>query len=273
MKIAYSNLACPDWSLEQVMQFAARTGYDGVEIRLVDGNVIPADLADNVRRQIVALAKEYGVEVMGIGASTRFSMANPEERAHNVHALLQYLELAADMGIPMVRSFGGGPTPGQVIPVSDLIARVAEGLNQVAQRARELGVEVLLETHDEFSSSSLVRDVLSRVEERMIGALWDTHHPHRMGESPVDTYSRLQDRLRHVHVKDARRTDGGWELVPLGEGEVPVGEVVSVLVQHGYDHYLTVEWERKWHPEIAPAEKVLPHELARIQEYLRMARG
>ena len=37
MKISFSTLACPDWSMPQIIQLAANAGYDGIELRFVEG--------------------------------------------------------------------------------------------------------------------------------------------------------------------------------------------------------------------------------------------
>ncbi|MBB6736056.1 sugar phosphate isomerase/epimerase, partial [Cohnella sp. CBP 2801] len=39
MKISFSTLACPDWSWERVLAEASRLGYDGIELRIVDGEL------------------------------------------------------------------------------------------------------------------------------------------------------------------------------------------------------------------------------------------
>ena len=64
-------------------------------------------------------------------------------------------------------------------------------------------------------------------------------------------------------VKDARRRtpDGSeWELVLLGEGEVPVREQLDALHRRGYAGYLSVEWE--WHPGRVAPEVALAQHLA-----------
>ncbi len=270
MKIAYSNLACPEWSMEEVFTHAAEVGFDGVEIRLLDGNVIPHTIDAVVRERIVKLARDSGVEIIGIGASTRFATPDTSERERNVDELLRYIELAARMEVPMVRTFGGGFKVGAA-DEREAVQFVAEGLTKVAQRAKELGVSVLLETHDEFSHSAMVRDVLLQVNSREIGALWDAHHPYRMGEGVEETYRNLAPSLQHVHLKDARRKGDDWELVVFGEGEVPVQDVVQKLSDAGYDRYLCVEWERKWHPEIEQAKTALPKHMTILKEYLARA--
>jgi len=126
-------------------------------------------------------------------------------------------------------------------------------------------VTIALETHDAFSSARRVAEVLRAVDSAYVAALWDSHHSYRVGETAQEVIEVLGTRLAHVHVKDARRvTPGGsaWQLTLLGEGEVPVREQLKLLVQHGYTGYVSVEWEKKWHPEIAEPEIALPQHIA-----------
>jgi len=46
---------------------------------------------------------------------------------------------------------------------------------------------------------------------------------------------------------------------------LPIGEVVRVLAEHGYDGYLSFEWEKMWHPELAEPETAFP----RFVEHMR----
>jgi len=59
-----------------------------------------------------------------------------------------------------------------------------------------------------------------------------------------------------------------WQLVALGEGEVPVRESLAALAAVGYDGWLTVEWEKRWHPELAEPEVALPRELETLKRWL-----
>jgi sugar phosphate isomerase/epimerase len=269
MKIAYSNLACPEWSMEEVFQNAVQFGYDGVEIRLVDGEVIRSDIDSDTQKRIVKLARDGGIDIIGLGASTRFATTDADVRRQNVEELLQYIELASNMGVSMVRTFGGGVPDKGAMQDGDDVCYVAEALNKIAPRAEELGVQVLLETHDEFSSSYLVKDVLQQIPSKYIGSIWDTHHPYRMNETVEETFGNLHERLGHVHLKDAKRNGDGWDLVVFGDGEVPVQQVVEKLMASGYDKYLCVEWEKKWHPEIERAATALPKHLEILRAYLR----
>ena len=140
--------------------------------------------------------------------------------------------------------------------------------------ARRLGVAIGVETHDDFSSSSVVAQLLEETDPEWVGAVWDSHHPHRMGEPPADVYGNLGRRILLAQVKDARRTardDGDdWELVLLGEGEVPVREMLGLLAAGGYPNWISVEWEKHWHPEIAEPEVALPQYRSVLAEWLEV---
>jgi fatty-acyl-CoA synthase len=101
--------------------------------------------------------------------------------------------------------------------------------------------------------------------------VWDSHHPHRTGERPADVWANLGPRILLAQVKDARPDagrDDGWQLVPLGDGEVPVRDMLALLSAGGYQGWVSVEWEKRWHPEIAAAEVALPQHLAMLRGWV-----
>jgi fatty-acyl-CoA synthase len=129
-------------------------------------------------------------------------------------------------------------------------------------------VTIALETHDSFSRATLVGELLGHVASPSLAALWDLHHPYRVGESPQDVLRALGTRIHLVHVKDARRRGDGWELVPLGDGDVPVRECLDALRATGYAGWLTVEWEKRWHPELDEPEVALPREVETLRRWV-----
>ena len=255
MKLAFTTLACPSWSLERVAEACREYGYDGVELRLVDGATIEPDLATAERRRIrSALA---GLPIVAVDTSIRLAAADPEPTGAD---LRWFLELAAEWESPLIRVFGGegGAT----------LDEMAGLLASAAPLAERLGVGIAVETHDAFSSAETVADLLARVSSPKVGALWDVLHTHRVGETPEAVIAMLGGRLLHVHVKDGRpRPDSAdWELVLLGEGTVPVERSLRAVAAGDYDGWVAVEWEKKWHPEIAEPEVALPQHAAALRE-------
>ncbi len=267
MKLAFSTLACPAWSSEQVAEEAARLGYDAVELRLLDGVVIdPAADAEKVRRA-VSLCRTRGVEVCAFDTSCRFNHRDAAERARQVEELRRWMTLAEATQVPLLRVFGGQDETG--VTEDEANGWVAQALREAAPEAARRGVTVMLETHDAFASARRVAAVLDAAGSPHVAALWDSHHPYRVGESAADVIAALDGRIAHVHVKDARRGGSGgadWQLVLVGEGEVPVRDQLAALHERGYSGYVSVEWEKKWHPEIEEPEVALPQHIAWLKE-------
>ncbi|MEZ4710028.1 MAG: sugar phosphate isomerase/epimerase family protein [Caldilineaceae bacterium] len=255
--LAFSTLGCPKWTFEQAVEQAAANGYMGLEVRVLDGQIIPSDLSAERRREIKAVLAKHNMQIVGLGVSTRFSAADADERRANEEELKRYLALANDLGTPMVRTFGGNVAEGRTM--AETIDWVADSLGRVMPAAEAQGVTVMLETHDAFCLGADVARVLAQVEHPRLGAVWDVHHPFRMGESIEETWRQIGPRTVHIHMKDARlRPDGSWQLVLMGEGEVPCRDIMHLLHREGYQGCISAEWEIMWHPEIEEPEVAMP---------------
>jgi sugar phosphate isomerase/epimerase len=265
MRIAFSTLAFPDATLAEALRLGRSWGYSGVELRLIDGQLIDASMRAAERVRVKQTIASAGLPIVIVDSSILLTADNADLE------LGRFLELADDWESPLIRVYGGplAEEPRARQAQMEEAARVLQGAVPLAER---LGVAVAIETHDAFSASSVVAELLAMVDSRWVGALWDTHHPHRMGESPAEVYEHIGRRVLHVQVKDARRSaghKGGWQLVPLGEGEVPVQEIIGLLAAGGYGAYLSVEWEKYWHPEIEEPEIALPQHLKVLEEWAK----
>ena len=268
MRLAFTTLACPDWSLERAAGFGAEQGYEGIELRLLDGELLDARLSSAQRRRVARTTADAGLSICAVDTSLRLVAAD----AGFAGEVRAWCELAAEWAAPVVRVFGGQPAEG--VALASALGRAAERLAQAAEIAAPLGVRVAIETHDAFSGAATVAELVAGVPSAGSGVLWDTHHPHRMGDAPERVWDLLGGRVVHVHVKDARpRPDGGWDLVLLGEGSVPVAGALNVLGSQGYAGWVAVEWEKRWHPEIAEPEVALPQHAALLRTWLGAAAG
>src|SRR5580658_8961374 len=234
-RIAFSTLAFPNATLASASSLGRSWGYSGIELRLIDGELIDPSLPAADRIGVKRTVAAAGLPVVAVDSSVRLTdeEAGPE--------LARFLELASDWEAPLVRVFGGALAAAPTVRQEQLRA-AARVLESYAPLAERLGVAIGVETHDAFSASSVVAELLALVDPAVVdsgavGAVWDSHHPHRMGERPAEVYANLGPRILLAQVKDARRrADGDWQLVPLGEGEVPVREMLGLLVDGGYPH-------------------------------------
>jgi sugar phosphate isomerase/epimerase len=222
---------------------------------------MPAAARARVRRTLAAA----GLPAVAVDSSIRLTDEHPAAE------LRQFLELASDWEAPLVRVFGGA-LPDEGPGRRARLEAAARVLEEAAPAAERLGVAIGVETHDAFSASAVVAELLALVDSAAVGAVWDSHHPHRMGERAADVWANIGPRVLLAQVKDARPDPGrddGWQLVPLGEGEVPVRDMLALLSDSGYRGWVSVEWEKRWHPEIAAPEVALPQHLALLGSWLQ----
>src|SRR5215471_4665526 len=191
LKLAFSTLACPDWSLERALEQARRWGYDGLELRLVDGQLIGLDLSSADRESIGRLLRESGLGLVAADSSIRLLHDHLDVEIAN--ALVWFLELAAEWSVPLVRVFGGDAPEG--ISREDALAKAVRILDQTARVAERLGVKIALETHDSFSAASTVARVLARVPSPYVGVVWDMLDTYRVGETPEQVWEAIGPRI------------------------------------------------------------------------------
>ena len=261
MRLAFTTLACPTWTFEQVADAANRYGYTGLELRLLDGEVVGPDLPAGQQARIRSVCAETGLTLCCLDTSLK--VAHPDASLDEGY---RYLELAAALGTPLIRVFGG-PPEGE--DLADATTRAGERLAALAERGRAVGVRVALETHDSFAAGRAVAAALSVVADDYAGALWDTLHPVRVGETAEETLNLLGARLLHLHIKDGNVPPNINECRLLGEGTVPVQAILRALAGRSYAGWLAVEWEKKWQPQIPEPDIALPQYAETLLGYLR----
>ena len=267
MKLAYSSLASPAWTVEEAADAVARYGFDGIEWRLADGQPISPHTPAPVLRRLIEATHSHGLHVPALDSSCRLVQPDAAGRSETVREGELMVDLAVQLGAPALRVFGG-PLPDG-ISAGEAIPPAAEVLRSLARYGAAKGVRILLETHDPaWSHSDLAIALLEAAGESSAGILYDVLHPCRVGEPVEQTVSTLGSRIELVHLKDGRRPADGseaWPLCAIGEGDVPLGTILAALQAHGYDGWYTFEWEKRWHPELAEPEFALPAGVASIR--------
>jgi sugar phosphate isomerase/epimerase len=208
-RLAFSTLAFPGTTLARAAALGSEYGYQGIELRLIDGELIDPSMPASARATVRQTVAAAGLPIIAVDSSIKLTGDNPGAE------LNRFLELASDWECPLVRVFGGGLSDDKRLRREQLAgaARVLEAAIPLAERT---GVAIGVETHDAFSSAARVAELLAMVDSPMVGAVWDSHHPHRMGERPADVYDLLGRRQLLAQVKDARRVPG-LDLRRVGE--------------------------------------------------------
>ncbi|MFF8290511.1 sugar phosphate isomerase/epimerase family protein [Streptomyces sp. NPDC016309] len=257
MKYAFSTLGVPGMPVPDVVRLAAESGYQGVELRAHPEEPVHPGLVGHERRAVVEEFARHGVEVLTVAGYARVAEAGDDEPVYEeLHRLLY---LAADLGASYVRVFPGG---GEQDP-AEADATAARRLGAAAEVAADLGVRILVETHDSHRTGADLARIVGAVGHKNVGALWDVMHPWSAGEAPAATHAVLAPYLGYVQVKDIASVEDPAPL-PLGAGVLPLAECLALVDDGAGEPWVCWEYEKRWYPGAAG----LPPLLAAGREHL-----
>ena len=246
MKTSFSTLSCMNETPEQVAGLARRHGINAVEIRL-DGNGTFNSIYDpSVIRGLLD-----GIEILSF--NTGLTVAPDCDALEKIKKTASF---AASCGAGGIRVFAD--------PRGDL-ARLAESVAASSDAAEREGVKLLIETHGALTSTEEMR-VLLDLTDRSFGVIWDVLHTLESGETVAESADNLIGSVAHVHLKDAVKTENGYLMTKLGEGDVKPQAVRKLL---DGDAAFSLEWEEFWHEELGGIYRDADELLASYLEWLR----
>jgi sugar phosphate isomerase/epimerase len=276
LPIAFSTLGCPKWEWKTILDEATKLGYAAIELRglmnEMDLSKSPQFTGEKLKESLKDL-DALGLKISDLGASARLGEPDPAKRAAQIDEAKRFIDLAHKLKSPYVRVFGGKLGKDQTMQAASEL--IIAGFRELHGHARGSGITLLIESHDEFTTSSSLSNILKGANLPTAALLWDAHHTFVAGkEQPAETFKQLGKYVRHTHLKDSRPApagDGNRLYVLTGAGEVPIKETVKVLAAGGYRGYYCFEWEKRWHPEIEDPEVAFPHYAKVMREYLAEA--
>ncbi|WP_158560380.1 sugar phosphate isomerase/epimerase family protein [Paenibacillus contaminans] len=252
-RLAFSTIPCDGWSLDETVDMAKQYGFQGLELR--EGNVwgISVEMTKDERSAVLRKVEEAGLRVIDIGSGV--CLTGSEGDAAQLMHFCKVVSLAQDLKASGVRIFLGyfrNRRDEQVpaIPYAELVAYI----RQACDYAATTGVQVWIETHNEFSTGRALRTLLDDVDRPNCAVIYDLIHPLEEGESPADTLALLGSQCVHIHIKDGvpfeDQMELNWKYTKVGEGKIPVASIVGMLESAGYTGYYSLEWETKWRKEL-----------------------
>lgn len=255
MKRCFSTLGCAELELDEVIALAKRHRIDAVELRALGGTIdLPKYLAEKFGEPSAwaAHVAASGVRVVALDTSLHLHGSTDEEWETMFATFLPWAE---SLGGANLRVFDGGKTADAAA-----IAVMAARLRWWAERRAAKGwrSDLMIETHDSLFTAEANLALVAAAPTARI--LWDSHHTwKRGGEDPVTTWRALAPHVVHVHVKDSISVPSArhpFTYVPPGEGEFPA-EPLMKLLQAEFDGAVSLEWEKLWHPYLAPLDDAL----------------
>lgn len=259
MKISFSTLSCPEWSWSDTYSIAKDLNFNGIEVRMLDDDIF-AIKSRPFRGQklphIIEKLNELNLEIPCL--STGICLKQPENFSNTEAEIKVYAELAQKLNTPYVRLLADNNISPEEEVDDDVIV---DSLVKLIPLAEEYNITLLVETNGVYSDTARLAKVMDRVKSRKVAVLWDMHHPYRFaGESPETTVSNLGEYIKFVQVKDSIMTpDGKLEYRMIGNGDIPIKEMLALLESINYIGYISLEWVRQWAKQLFNGGIVLPH--------------
>lgn len=259
MKLSISTLGCPEWSFGKIISEFKKLGINGIELRGVNGVMnfcdIP-ELSDERRDETLGILEENGLEFVCFGSSASFHDRGKLEK--NIAEAKLTVDFAKKFGVPFVRVFGNNVSADMP---DQSMKNIIEGVSEVCRYAEDSGVTVCLEIHGDINTAerlALVTESLKGYSS--FGIIWDVCHTFSSCGNDIDeVYRVIRPFVKHVHLKDAVKAEGGTEIRTLGEGNINIEGIIQMLLSDGYSGYFSFEHEKVWHKELPEPEIEFPH--------------
>jgi D-psicose/D-tagatose/L-ribulose 3-epimerase len=249
MRIALCNEVLAGMPLERQCEYAARLGYDGLEIAPFTLSPSPEKLSAADAAKIRATVEASGLVVTGLHwllvKPEGLSLTDPDAavRARTLDVMMHLVGLCAELGGKIL--VHGSPKQRQIAPGETrevALARLREALAQVAPAAARAGVVYCIEPLSQ-QETALVNTVTEAAE-----LVRSIDHPNlrtmidcsAAGLTETSSIPELIDRwlptglIAHIQVNDPNRRGPG-------QGETKFAPILAALKRHNYAGTIAVE--------------------------------
>ena len=225
MQLGFVSAILADQTFEQVIEFAARAGFDCVEVmcwpqgkaeRRYAGvtHIDVADLKKSDATYINDLLKSAGVSISSLGYYPNALSPDRDEARTAVAHLRKVIRASALLGINKVTAFVGRDFTKSV---EDSWPRFLKTWTPLIQYAEDRGVWVGIEncpmlfTRDEWPSGknlahspAIWRRMFADIPSKSFGLNYDPSHMVWQQMDEIAPIKEFAGRIRHTHAKDVR---------------------------------------------------------------------
>lgn len=303
MQLGFVSAILPDLGLEEVMQFAAESGFDCVEVMCWPkgpaerryAGVTHIDVAGfdaAAAEEVQALTRRTGVSISALGYYPNPLAPDPAEREVSHTHLRAVIDAARLLGLSTVNTFVGRDPARSIDDNWPLFREVWPPLvRYAAERGINIGIEncPMLFTQDEWPggknlaiSPAIWRRMFEEIPDANFGLNYDPSHMIWQQMDEIRPIEEFAPRLFHVHAKDVRldrrRLDEvGILAVPLayhtpklpGLGHVRWGAFFAALTDVGYRGAVCVEVEdRAYEGSLEDRKRALRQSATYLRQFM-----
>ena len=303
MRLGFVSAILPDLSLEEVVEFAAESGYGCVEVmcwpkgkaeRRYAGvtHIDVTGFTDSDAEQVNELFDQLDVTIIGLGYYPNPLAPDEAEAQVYVEHIKAVILAAEKLGVPVVNTFIGRDWTRSL---DENWPRFLSTWKPLIAFAEDHGIKIGIEncpmlfTRDEWPggknlarSPAIWRRMFEDIPSPNFGLNYDPSHLIWQQMDYLAPLREFKDRLHHVHAKDARIDRHKLDQVGVlgfpneyhtpklpGMGDVDWGKFFSTLTDTGYNGPVAVEVEdRAYEGSLELRTASLIQSLAYLRQYL-----
>ena len=248
MKLSFSTKGWHNSSFEDFCAIAKDLKFEGIELHNIHNRLFTdKDGAFHDYTAAATLRKLYELKLSIPCIDSICDCGKEDEKESTLKEIRDCINIAKNLKIPAVRV--------RAIEGENAEKCIEDILNCILPDAENAGVSILVETSGVFCDTAKLRELLNIFACDNLAALWDMYSTCFKGKEDADTtIKNLGAYVRHVHIKDAAQAETSTEFCLMGEGELPVEEMMMALRSVNYDGFVSLEWHPDWCEELDDME-------------------
>ncbi len=246
MRFAICNEIFEGWPLADAMGFAAKTGYDALEIAPFTLAPLVTDVSRSRRQEIRDQAARVGIAISGIhwvlAKTEGFHLTHPEAsvRAHTLRYLHELVDFCGDLG-GQTMVFGSPKQRSMLAGVSrpQAIDYVRQALRDLAPHLEARGVTFCLEplapAETNFINTAAEAMALTKeLNSPRVRIILDVKAMSSEATPIPELIRQTRGHFAYFHANDRNLKGPGF-------GDVDFAPILAALHEVRYDGYLSVE--------------------------------
>ncbi len=239
LRLAVNELSTYRWTLEEDVLHYHSAGFEAI-------GIWRPKLRDYGEEKGAELIREHGLAISSLHWAGGFTGSDGRSYREALHDGLDAIQSAADIGASTVTVLTGGRAGHTHAHVKRL---VCSALKELAEAAQAVGVHIAVEPMHigcafDWSIVNTIPqclDLIAAIDNPHIGIAFDCYHV-AQDETTLHWLESIVPFVRLVQLGDAKHAPlGEQNRCLLGDGHVPLANIVSAFQKGGYKGFYEIE--------------------------------
>ncbi|CAG7645725.1 sugar phosphate isomerase/epimerase family protein [Paenibacillus allorhizosphaerae] len=239
-----------------VIDWIVEHGGEHVEIVPLGFSLVDnPELIDAIREKAAAV----GIDVSNYAIGANFIKDTQEEYEAEIERVKREVDIASRLGVKRMRHDVASRKDTSIARFHEDLEKLAAACRQIADYAAQYGIVTSMENHGYYiQASDRVQALIHAVDRDNFRTTLDVGNFLCVDEDPVSAVKKNIAYASMVHIKDFYRRPSdrnpgtGWFQTAsgnylrgaiVGNGDIEMRQVLSVIKQSGYDGYVSIEFE------------------------------